>query len=148
MTENVAEELIEDSLIEYHSARFAYLKAVHGNGQSLSQQKAAKQLHVAVVNLYLTLQPFRTHNAIADQWDDVVLWEKGGQPVGLEALGGYIDREIVVEEPKKMRSGTTTREITNHLLPDKALRVGQTLVELGRELGADVSASITEESEV
>jgi len=148
MAENVAEELIEDSLVEYHTARLAYLKAVHGNGQSATRQKATKQLHVAVVNLYLTLQPFRTHNAIADQWDDVVLWKEGGQPAGLEALGSYIDREVVVKESKNMRSGSTTRTRTEFLLPDKALRVGQTLVELGRELGADVSASITEDSEV
>lgn len=148
MTETVADKIIEDALLEYHNSRYQYLRAVHGNGQSAAESKAARQLHVGAINLYLTLQPFRTHDAISDQWSEIALWEEDGEPFQLDDLASLINREVSEEQPKSMRSGTKKQTKTDYLLPQESIRAGQVLTELSRDLGADIEKSPTEDSEI
>jgi len=144
----VAVETIEESLYTYHKARLHYLQSVHGNGGSPGYADAKSKLHIAVTNLYLTLQPYRSHNAIEQQWQDTVLFQVDGEEIGIDELGAAIESTEVVEEPKKMSTGVRQSIKTEQLEPQQSIRAGQILWELARNLGADIEKSLSETSKI
>lgn len=145
---NVALEAIEDALWTYHQARQYYLKSVHGVEDVPDTHEAKSKLHISVVNLYLTLEPYSSHAAIDQQWDETILFQSDDGPVGIEEVGKAIEHERVKTQPNAMDSGETQVKTVEKFEPETAIRIGQVLWELARELGADIEKSLSETSKL
>lgn len=126
---------IERAILRVGAARQQYLNASQGSG---IPEELRREFHVAVLNYYIELRPFRHNKAVTDMWESVELWETddGDTVKGLDTLLQWVGRKRTAQSHSPGRG--TARETTSkpeYIRPRRLLRLSMLLDDIAHDLG-------------